>query len=295
MHANVDVGFQEALARLRVVKDSLRPAERRIADLILQDPRSITTMAITDLARIGQCSETTVIRMAKALGYRGYGELKMAIATQLPHPKTNLYEDLQPGDSLQDIAGVFIHSCIQSFSDTLNLLNIDDLEKAVESIKTSSKVACFGSGASGYVAEDAQQKFLRINVNAWAFVDPHQQISFANGLGPSDSVLGISFSGFTRDVLESVAVAKGNGAKIIAIVGNPRSALAELADVALTIVSNEAPLKSGSMITRLCQLAMVDLLTLGIAMDRKEEILEQFSRNQRLISERASQLRNLRG
>jgi DNA-binding MurR/RpiR family transcriptional regulator len=86
-----------------------------------------------------------------------------------------------------------------------------------------------------------------------------------------------------------VAIAKANGAKIIAIVGNPRSALAEAADVVLTIASSEAPLKSGSMITRLCQLAMVDLLTLGIAMGRKEEILEQFGRNQQLISHRTSQ------
>ena len=289
MQARVDISFQEALARLKAIKDSLRPAERRIAELILKDPRGITTMSITDLAKIGQCSETTIIRMAKALGYQGYGELKMAIATQLPHPETSFYENLQPGDSLQDIAGVFVYSCIQAFSDTLNLLNIDDLERAVEITKTASKVACFGSGASGYVAKDAQQKLLRVNISAWAFVDPHQQISFANSLSVSDVVLGISYSGFTRDVLESVAIAKANGAKIIAIVGNPRSALAEAADVVLTIASSEAPLKSGSMITRLCQLAMVDLLTLGIAMGRKEEILEQFSRNQQLISHRTSQ------
>ncbi|NLJ85937.1 MAG: MurR/RpiR family transcriptional regulator, partial [Firmicutes bacterium] len=80
----IDIGFQEALAKLKAVKHSLRPAEKRIAEIILENPRRIINMSITDLAKMGQCSETTIIRMAQAVGYQGYRELKMAIATQLP-------------------------------------------------------------------------------------------------------------------------------------------------------------------------------------------------------------------
>ncbi len=283
----IDIGFQEALAKLKAVKHSLRPAEKRIAEIILENPRRIINMSITDLAKMGQCSETTIIRMAQAVGYQGYRELKMAIATQLPQ-QSSFYEDLQPGDSLKDTAGNFFYHCIRSFNDTSNMLSMEEMEKAVEIVSTSHRVGCFGSGASGLVATDAQHKLLRVNINAWAFVDPHQQVSFANSLGVGDAVVAISYSGFTKDVLESVAIARGNLVKIIAIVGNPRSPLAQVADAVLTVSCTEAPLKSGSMITRLCQLAVVDLLTLGIAMNRKEEILEQLSRNQCLISRRSS-------
>jgi DNA-binding MurR/RpiR family transcriptional regulator len=287
VHNPMNMENQEALVKIRSLKDSLRPAEREIAEIILADPRRITTMTITDLAQLGNCSETTITRMAKALGYRGFGELKLAIATELPLQGTNLYETIQPDDSLYAIAGHFFYRCVQSFNDTLKCLNPESLEQAVDILLKSSRVGCFGVGASGIVAKDAQQKLLRVNVSAWSFVDPHEQIAFANGLSANDAAICISYSGATKDVLESMSVARSNGAKIIAIVGNPRSALAESADVFLLTISSEPPFRSGSMISRLCQLAMIDLLTLGIATNRKDEILEQFTRKQRTMYQRS--------
>lgn len=287
MHYPINMEHQEALAKMRTLRDTLRPAERGIADLILDDPRRVTTMTITDLATVGNCSETTITRMAKALGYQGFGQLKMAIATELPQRETNLYEIIEPDDSLNAVAGSFFCNCIQSFNDTMNFLEVAQLEQAVRILNNSRRVGCFGFGASGLVANDAQQKLLRVNVPAWSFVDPHEQISFANGLSKHDAVVCISHSGATKDILESMAVAKDNGAKIIAIVGNPRSKLAECSDVFLLALSSELPFKSGSVVSRLCQLAIVDLLTLGIATTRKEEILEQFGRNQQTVYKRS--------
>ena len=176
--------------------------------------RRITTMTITDPAQLGNRSETTITRMAKALGI--FGELKLAIATELPLQGTNLYETIQPDDSLYAIAGHFFYRCVQSFNDTLKCLNPESLEQAVDILLKSSRVGCFGVGASGIVAKDAQQKLLRVNVSAWSFVDPHEQIAFANGLSANDAAICISYSGATKDVLESMSVARSNGAKIIA-------------------------------------------------------------------------------
>lgn len=279
---------QETLAKMRTLRHTLRPSERDVAEFVLANPRRVTTMTITRLSEVCKCSETTITRMSKALGYQGFGELKMAIATELPKRETgNLFETIGPDDSLSAVAGRFFHNCIQSFSDTLNFLDVTHLEKAVNILNQSARVGCFGFGASGLVANDAQQKLLRVSIKAWSFVDPHEQIFFANGLSSEDTVLCISHSGETKDILESMTVAKSNGAKIISIVGNPRSKLAESSDVFLLALSNELPFKSGSMVTRLCQLSMVDLLTLGIATNRKENILEQFGRNQQAVYERS--------
>ncbi len=278
---------QETLAKMRTLRHTLRPSERDVAEFILADPRRVTTMTITKLSKVCNCSETTITRMSKALGYQGFGALKMAIATELPQREANLFESIEPDDSLYCVAGRFFYNCIQSFNDTLNFLEARYLEEAVNILNTSSRVGCFGFGASGLVAIDAQQKLLRVSIKAWSFVDPHEQISFANGLSSKDTVLCISHSGETKDILESMNVAKSNGAKIISIVGNPRSKLAECSDVFLLASSNELPFRSGSMVTRLCQLAMVDLLTLGIATNHKEDILEQFGRNQQAVYERS--------
>lgn len=287
MQSPIGMERQEVLVKVRTLRPTLRPAERDVAEFILTDPRRVTTMTITQLSKACKCSETTITRMSKALGYQGFGELKMAIATELPQRETNLFEAIGPEDSLHSVAGRFFYNCIQSFNDTRNFLEASHLEQAVDLLSSSSRVGCFGFGASGLVAKDAQQKLLRVGVKTWSFVDPHEQIFFANGLSQSDTILCISHSGETKDILESMSVAQANGAKIISIVGNPRSKLAESSDVFLLALSNELPFRSGSMVTRLCQLAMVDLLTLGIATKRKEDILEQFDRNQQAVYHRS--------
>ena len=287
MHYPISAQDQEVLAKLRMLRSSLRPAERAAADLILADPRGVTTMTIAEMAAAANCSETTITRMAKALGFQGFGELKLAIATELPQRQSNLFEALEPEDSLAAVAGRYFHDCIQSFKDTLRFLEVDRLEAAVELIGRSSRVGCFGVGASGLVANDAQQKLLRVGVRAWSFVDPHEQIFFANGLGAGDLVLCISHSGETMDILESMQVAKDNGAQVVSIVGSPCSRLALASHVFLLALSNELPFRSGSMVSRLCQLAVVDLIALGIAASRKEEILDRFGRVQQTVYQRS--------
>lgn len=41
------------------------------------------------------------------------------------------------------------------------------------------------------------------------------------------------------------------------------------------------------MVSRLCQLAVVDLIALGIAASRKEEILDRFGRVQQTVYQRS--------
>ncbi len=277
--------IQETLARMNSILPSLRPAEKRVARLILQNPRSAIEMSVTDLARQVETSETTVIRLAKALGFKGLRELKMAIATELPN-EVNIYERLRPGETLEDIATTFFSSTVKAFSDTFGLLDLKELEKAIEALEMAARIGCFGSGASGYVALDAQQKLLRVNLPAWSFVDPHEQLSFASGFAKNDVAIGISHSGYTKDTLASLSLAGENGARTIAIVGDSRSKLAATAEITLIAASTEMPLKSGTMISRLSQLAIVDLLTLGIASRRKEQIMERFEQRTRVLSQR---------
>lgn len=62
-------------------------------------------------------------------------------------------------------------------------------------------------GASGCVALDAEQKFFRINRRCHAFSDNHIQKAMAAPLGPGDVAIGISHSGFTKDIVSALSIA----------------------------------------------------------------------------------------
>lgn len=280
------IHIQKTLARLSSILPSLRPAEQRLARFILQNPQAAIALSVADLAREAQTSETTAVRLAKALGFKGVREFKLAVATESPGPAVNIYQSLRSGETLSNIAINYFAGAIQAFGDTLSLLDFGQLERAVSLLGGADRIGCFGSGASGHVAIDAEQKLLRVNLRAWAFTDPHEQLAFAALLTAEDVVIGISHSGRTRDVLDAVGQAKENGARVVVIAGDPRSDLAALGDVVLVAASPEVPLRSGTVISRLAQLAVVDLLSLGVAAQHPQEIMAQLERRGQILARR---------
>ena len=68
------------LVRLRGLRPSLSPAEDRVAERVLDDPRAAAALTISELADAARTSETTVLRFCKRLGMPGYPQLRLALA-----------------------------------------------------------------------------------------------------------------------------------------------------------------------------------------------------------------------
>ncbi|MGH3318901.1 MAG: MurR/RpiR family transcriptional regulator, partial [Streptosporangiaceae bacterium] len=68
--------------RVRALLPSLPPAERRVAQHLVEDPRLVASSTITELAHACGTSETTVIRFCRAIGFSGYPELRLMLATE---------------------------------------------------------------------------------------------------------------------------------------------------------------------------------------------------------------------
>lgn len=88
------------LAHLKGVLLGLRPAERRVAEYLLAHPEEGYLLSITELAMGSGVSEATVVRLAKTLGYRGYQELRIALARDVMPPLAAIQEEITAEDSL---------------------------------------------------------------------------------------------------------------------------------------------------------------------------------------------------
>ncbi|EGR0750529.1 MurR/RpiR family transcriptional regulator [Vibrio vulnificus] len=66
------------LATLRLIKPGLSPALTQLAEFIEDNLSSVSRMTVTELAEVADVSVSSVSRLSRELGYRNYGDFKMA-------------------------------------------------------------------------------------------------------------------------------------------------------------------------------------------------------------------------
>ena len=73
------------LVTIRSLLPNLAPVERRVAQAVLDDPQGVAWRSISELARSCGTSATSVVRFCRAIGLRGYPELRLALARAVAH------------------------------------------------------------------------------------------------------------------------------------------------------------------------------------------------------------------
>ena len=272
--------------RIKEAMQSLAPKAQKVAEFILDFPEEVAGMSIDDLAAACSTSAAAVVRLCKSVGYSGYKEFCRVLESDLANQPNNIvYEDIHPGDSLDAIARNVCMSDMKAIEGTLSLLDFMELGKAVESLCAAPRIIFYGTGSSGLVAKDASDKFIRINKFTISHSNPHEQILSATSLRPGDAAVLISYSGDTRDTIETCEIVKSTGATTISITRYGKNDLSELADIKLHTSSAESMIRSGAMGSRIGQLTMIDILYTAVS-SRLYEQAKPYLDKTRLASQR---------
>ena len=259
------------LVRIRAELPGLRPAERRVALAVLEDPAGVAQRSIGALARQCDTSGATVLRFCRSVGYRHYPDLRIDLARETSREEadngrgTLLTGDISPTDTLSEIVAKIAWSDARAIEDTAATLDVETLGRAIDAVSAAQRIDIFGIGASGFVAQDLHQKLHRIGLLSSVWPDPHAALTSAALLGPPDVAIAISHTGTTIDTIEALRVAEGRGATTIAITNFGDSPLAGHAHHVLTTAARETTFRSGAMASRIAQLAVVDCLFVGVA------------------------------
>jgi DNA-binding MurR/RpiR family transcriptional regulator len=281
------VVFGVAAGGLKMIQNMLEqlPAsERKIAEFILDNPQAILNSTVHDIGLQANTSGAAVIRLCKSLGLNGFQDLKVRIAGDLVKPVEQGYRDIEPGESFFSIAQKTTSNSIQSIRDSEEMINYDELERAVHTLSTAQNVHFFGIGASNIIARDAQQKLLRVHKNATAFSDTHLVATLIANANKDDLVFGISHSGETPEVIKVMALAKERGVKTISLTKYGQSSVSALADIKLfTAYSGEAPFRSAATSSRLAQLYIMDILFLSMATVQYEDTIHSIDKTREAI------------
>lgn len=256
---------------ISVEKESLPRQARRLAEFILTAPSEIVHMGIKDLAEQCEVSAATVTRFCKNFQCKGYPDFKLKLAAEIAHAEmasrtgNTRYQDIVAGNALAGIVEAIESNHLTSIRDTTELLDLGQLERAVDALCRAKRIDLYGVATSSIVAQDFYQKLIRIGKNCTAFADSHMQITSASTLTSSDVAVAVSYSGETPETIDALTCAKDAGAFTISITSYRSSAISALADITLYSSSLEEGMRRGDMASRIAQLHIIDILFMGMA------------------------------
>ncbi|ASJ52390.1 MULTISPECIES: MurR/RpiR family transcriptional regulator [Brevibacillus] len=273
------------LVSLQAILDQLKPSERKVADYILAHPEDVVKLSVQKLAEFSGVSEATIIRLARSLNMKGYQELKLRVAGDLTKQTAmGSYQEIMMEGSVESIMQAVSWNNIQSIQDTLSVLSNEEVKKAVDVLSVARKIDVYGVGASAVIADDIRQKFSRINLWCEAYSDFHAQLTSAVTLTEKDVVIGISYSGQTEDIIQSLTEAKQQGATIITLTKFGPSPVAELANIRLFTSSVEKSIRSGAMASRIAQLNVIDILFITMISRMQEQVIPLLEKSRLAVS-----------
>ena len=147
-------------------------------------------------------------------------------------------------------------------------------------LKRSGRVVVSGIGKSGHVARKMASTLASTGTPAY-FVHPAEASHGDLGMVMSGDVfIAISYSGESEELLHIVPLLKRQGAKLIALTGNPNSTLARESDVHLDVaVAQEAcPLNLAPTASTTASLALGDALAVAL-LDARGFSADDFARS----------------
>ena len=154
------------LVTIRSLLPNLAPVERRVAQAVLDDPQGVAWRSISELARACGTSATSVVRFCRAIGLRGYPDLRLALAGAVARDDatavTAASHDIDPGDDAATITSKIAYADARAVTETASHLDIAMLVQVTEALAKASRIDIYGVGASGHVALDLQMKLQRI-------------------------------------------------------------------------------------------------------------------------------------
>lgn len=289
--------MEELLLKINQIFDDLNPTERKIASFILVKQYDLMHMSIRQLSEATGVSQAAWVRFFKRLGFTGLKAIKQCIGDALLQnsrdhdSEQQSYIDICRSNVREDLCQSVLEEHVLSLTQTNQVLDFEQLEKAVDAIIQAKSIAFFGVGSSALVANDAQYKFVRLGVNAVAFMDLHMQLTYAATMTEQDVAVIISNSGCTKDMLDVMETAKNKGATIIALTKYGKNYLSKSADILLNISTPEVSTRSSAMGSRIAMLLLIDYLFVCVA-NKSFDKYEQNLTNSRLVLNKRKKQKN---
>ncbi|MDT3641191.1 MurR/RpiR family transcriptional regulator, partial [Cronobacter sakazakii] len=148
----------------------LAQSDRRLADYLLAQPDRARHLSSQQLAAEAGVSQSSVVKFAQKLGYKGFPAMKLAISEALatsPNPHSiPVHNEILGDDPLRLVGEKLIKDNVAAMHASLDINTEEKLLASVTLLRDARRVVLTGIGASGLVAKNFSWKLMKIGLNA---------------------------------------------------------------------------------------------------------------------------------
>ncbi|WP_243228644.1 MurR/RpiR family transcriptional regulator [Microbacterium sp. CIAB417] len=259
------------IGRIAARRRGMPVALSRIADLVSAEPTAAVELSITELAERAGSSPASVTRFCRSLGFDGYTQFRVAIATELGRGsaeqtwRTDIGAEFAPDDSPEKILRTLLSAHVRGLETTAEGIDLEAVRRAAHAVTASRHVDIYGLGGSAGIAEEFQRRLHRIGISSHAWSDVHDGLASAVLQDESSVAIGVSSTGQTTETVQMLDQAGAVGAFTVAITHDDESWIADVAEVSITTAAPVGYLRPDDMSVKHAQLFVIDLLYLFIA------------------------------
>ncbi|TFJ92492.1 MurR/RpiR family transcriptional regulator [Lentibacillus salicampi] len=222
--------------------DMFSPSEKAIIHYMFDERENIKDKTAKQIAEQTYTHPSTLIRIAKKLGYHGWIELKNIFLEEIDYLNSH-FNDIDANfpfnerDNEITIANKMALLNQMTISDTLSLINNDELQKATDLLNQAEEIKIFSLNNNLLICHDFKSQMIRIGkkVNLVS-VDPGHEAANCNS---NTCAIVISYTGETSTITSLLPMLKKRKTPIIALTSIGNNTLTKHADCIFRITTRE--------------------------------------------------------
>ena len=267
---------RDILALIQENMHTFSKGQKRIASFILESYDKAAFMTASKLGKKVNVSESTVVRFAAELGYDGYPDMQRSLQKMIRNRLTSVQRIEVTNDRLgdQDLLSMVLQSDIEKIRITLEELDRDSFEKAVDAIVSARKLYIIGVRSCAAMATFMSFYFNLIfdNVVKVSATTASEVFESLLRVGEGDVVIGVSFPRYSSRTVQAMNFARSRGATTIAITDSEVSPLSPISTYTLKARSDMASFVDSLV----APLSLINALLVAVSRKKNDDLANTF-------------------
>lgn len=266
------------LTKVDLKDKKLSKGHKKLAQYIAENYDKAAFMTASKLGEKVGVSESTVVRFATEMGFKGYPELQKELQ-QMIKSKLTAVQRMEVSSTLigeQDAIKKVLNGDIELIRDTLEQISTEEFTKAVDTINKAKRIYILGVRSSAALASFLYFYFNPVFENV-VLVDTSsgsEMFEQMFRIGEDDVCVAISFPRYSKQTINALRFINDRGTKIIAITDSADSPIAEYADNLLVAKSDMVSVVDSLV----APLSLINALIVAVTFSRREEVYSNFNK-----------------